>query len=252
MTLIEAVQGGVSVDASPRREPRHAHLDPPTSPSRLLLDPLRPFLVIAGLFMALAVAAYAGHGWLLLHIDEPIGRFVVDHREAWLDTVMLRISFFGSTRFVLAGGLVLALVAWPKCRMATVLIVAATLTRPPVEFVLKLIVNRDRPEIDQMVHGAGFSFPSGHPMAAATLWLMVPVVISLYTPSRRVWHVSVTSCLAAVVLIGSSRVYLGVHWPTDVLAGGLAAAMLLAGLDLAFRRLHAPRECAGTKVPCHG
>lgn len=250
MTLIEAVQGGVSVDASPRREPRHAHLDPPTSPSRILLEPWRPFLIVAALFAALAVAAFAADGWLLLHVDEPIGRFVVDHRTAWLDTAMLRISFFGSTRFVLGAGLVLALAAWPRCRMATVLIVGATLTRPPVEFVLKLLVNRDRPEIAQMVHGAGYSFPSGHPMAAATLWLLVPVVISLYTSSRRAWHVSVAACLAAVVLIGSSRVYLGVHWPSDVVAGGLAAAMLLAGLDLAFRRLHAPRGCGGARHPC--
>lgn len=249
MTLIEAVQGGVSGDAVPRREPRHAHLDPPTSPSRLLLDPWRPFLVVAGLFVVLAIAAYAADGWLLLHVDEPIGRFVVEHRTAWLDSVVRRISFLGSTRFVLVGGAVLAIAAWPKCRMATLLIVVATLTRPPVEFVLKLLVNRDRPEIDQMVHGAGFSFPSGHPMAAATLWLMVPVVISLYTPSRRVWHVSVVACVAAVVAIGASRVYLGVHWPTDVVAGGLAAAMLLAGLDVAFRHLHAPRACCGSRHP---
>lgn len=246
---MEAVTHPVAVaPVAPTRT--HAHLQPPSSPSRILLEPLHPFLFIAGLFVALAVAAFIAHGWLLLHVDEPVGRFVVDHRTAWLDTTMLRISFFGSTRFVLAGGLALAIAAWPKCRMATLLIVGATLTRPPVEFLLKLIVNRDRPEIDQMVHGAGYSFPSGHPMAAATLWLMVPVVISLYTPSRRAWHVSVTACLAAVVLIGASRVYLGVHWPTDVLAGGLAAAMLLAGLDVVFRRLHAPRGCGGAKHPC--
>lgn len=247
MTLIEAVQGGVSVDASPRREARHAHLDPPTSPSRLLLEPLRPFLLVASLFMALAVAAFVDGGSLLLHVDEPIGRFVVEHRTAWLDQLVRNISFFGSTRFVLAGGLVLAVVAWPKCRMVAALIVAATLTRPPLEFLLKLAVHRDRPQIDQMVHGAGYSFPSGHPMAAATLWLMVPIVVSLYTSSRRAWTISTVGSLTAVGLIGSSRVYLGVHWPTDVVAGGLAAAMLLAGLDLAFRRVHALRACGGTR-----
>jgi membrane-associated phospholipid phosphatase len=247
MTLIEAVQGGVSVDASPRREPRHAHLDPPTSPSRLLLEPLRPFLLVAGLFLTLAVAAFANGGSVLLHIDEPIGRFVVEHRTAWLDRVVRNISFFGSTRMVLVGGLALAIVAWPKCRMVAALIVAATLTRPPLEFLLKLAVSRDRPEIDQMVHGAGYSFPSGHPMAAATLWLMVPIVVSLYTSSHRIWVASAVGSLTAVALIGASRVYLGVHWPIDVFAGGLAAAMLLAGLDLVFRRLHAPRACGGTR-----
>jgi undecaprenyl-diphosphatase len=245
MTVLEAAPGDVVADVAPPRQLRHAHLDPPTSPSRLLLEPLRPFLVVAGLFLTLALAAFADGGSLLLHIDEPIGRFVVEHRTAWLDRLVRNVSFFGSTRLVLAGGLVLAIVAWPKCRMAAALIVAATLTRPPLEFLLKLAVNRDRPEIDQMVHGAGYSFPSGHPMAAATLWLMVPVVVSLYTTSRRAWVVSAVASLAAVGLIGASRVYLGVHWPIDVVAGGLAAAMLLAGLDVVFRRVHAPRGCGG-------
>jgi undecaprenyl-diphosphatase len=247
MTLLEAVPDGAIAVAPP--VVRHTHLDPPTSPSRLLLEPLRPFLIVAGLFLTLAVAAFADGGSLLLHVDEPIGRFVVEHRTAWLDRIVRNISFFGSTRVVLAGGVALAIVAWPKCRMVAALIIAATLTRPPLEFLLKLAVNRDRPEIDQMVHGAGFSFPSGHPMAAATLWLMVPIVVSLYTSSRRIWVTSVVASLGAVALIGASRVYLGVHWPIDVLAGGLAAAMLLAGLDVVFRRVHAPRGCGGAARP---
>ena len=224
---------------------RVAHLDPPTSPSRFLCDPVRRLLIVAGVFVALALAAFIAGGSLLLHVDEPIGRFVVDQRTAWLDRFFRNVSSFGSTKVVLVGGAALAIAAWPKCRMVSLLIVTATLTRPPVEFTLKLLVSRDRPQIDQMVHGAGYSFPSGHPMAAATLWLMVPVVVSLYTSSRRAWFLATVASISAVVLIGCSRVYLGVHWPADVLAGGLAAAMLLAGLDLLFRRVHVSRHCAG-------
>jgi undecaprenyl-diphosphatase len=241
MTVVESVLR----DTVPERRARVAHLEPPTSPSRFLCDPLHRLLIVAGLFVALAIAAFVDGGSLLLHVDEPISRFLIDHRTPWLDRTVRNISFFGSTKVVLGGGAVLAVVAWPRCRMASALIVAATLTRPLLEFTLKLLVHRDRPTIDQMVHGAGYSFPSGHPMAAATLWLMVPVVVSLYTSSHRAWTVATVGSLAAVLLIGSSRVYLGVHWPTDVLAGCLAAAMLLAGLDVLFRRLHAPRGCAG-------
>lgn len=250
MTLIEAVQGDVIVDVEPDREAPDAHLDPPFSPSRLLLEPLRPFLVVAGIFLTLAVAAFVASGSLLLRIDEPIGRFVVEHRTGWLDTAFLRISYFGSTTVVLGGGVLLAALAWRRCRLVALLVIAATLTRPSLEFVLKLAVNRDRPNIDQMVNGAGYSFPSGHVMAAATLWLMVPVVVSLYTPSRRVFRWTSGCSIAAVVLISASRVYLGVHWPIDVIAGGLAAAMLLAGLDVVFRRIHAPRACGGARHAC--
>ena len=159
------------------------------------------------------------------------------------------MSFLGSTKVVLLGGVVLALLAWRKCHMVALLVVAATLSRPLVEHTLKISVQRGRPSIDRMVNGVGYSFPSGHVMAAATLWLMVPLVVSLYTKSRRVWMAATIASVTLVVLIAASRVYLGVHWPIDVMAGGLAAAMLLAGLDVAFRRLHNPRPCGNAAAP---
>jgi len=232
------------------RDPRPvAHLDPPTSPSRLLCDPGGRLVAVAGLFIFLAAAAAIDGGGLLLHVDEPIGRFAVTHRTDTLDTFFRSVSFLGSTKVVLIGGAVLALLAWRKCRMVALLVVAATLSRPLVEHVIKITVQRGRPSIDRMVNGVGYSFPSGHVMAAATLWLMVPVVVSLYTRSRRVWMASAIASVTLVVLIAASRVYLGVHWPIDVLAGGLAAAMLLAGLDLGFRRLHQPWPCGDARQP---
>ena len=208
------------------------------------------WLRVAGLFIFLAAAAAIDGGGLLLHIDEPIGRFAVTHRTDTLDTFFRSVSFLGSTKIVFIGGAVLALLAWRRCHMVALLVVAATLSRPLVEHALKITVQRGRPSIDRMVNGVGYSFPSGHVMAAATLWLMVPLVVSLYTKSRRVWMASAIASVTLVVLIAASRVYLGVHWPIDVLAGGLAAAMLLAGLDMAFRRLHQPRPCGDARQPC--
>jgi undecaprenyl-diphosphatase len=108
--------------------------------------------------------------------------------------------------------------------------------RGPIEFVLKLAVNRDRPDFSQLVHGAGYSFPSGHPMAAAVFWGSMPIVLALYWRRRSVWIVSWVVALSMIVLIGYSRVYLGVHWPTDVLAGLLAGILLISGLDWLIQR----------------
>jgi undecaprenyl-diphosphatase len=227
---------------------RTLHHDPPTSPSRVLCGPQAVIRHVGLVFLLLAMAALVDHASLLLRVDLPIERFVISHRTAGLDDAFRRISFFGSTKVVLVGGAALAIAAWRRCRMVALLVVASTLTRPLVEHLLKIAVGRPRPQLSQMVNGVGYSFPSGHVMASSTLWLMVPVVLSLYHSSRKVWWASVVGSLTAVALISASRVYLGVHWFSDVVAGALAAAVLLAGLDLGFRRLHERRHCPAS--PC--
>jgi undecaprenyl-diphosphatase len=238
----------VSAAAAQAAVPTMRHLDPPTSPSRVLFSPVTRLVVVALAFVAFALAAAIDGGSTLLHIDRPIERFVVDARTAWLDDTFRWISFFGSTPVVLLGGLTLAIVAWQRCRMVAALVVVATLARPLLEVTLKESIGRDRPSLARMVVGEGHSFPSGHVLAAAALWAMVPVVVSLYTQSRRVWWISAIGAVVAVLLIGASRVYLGVHWTSDVLAGVLAATMLLAALDAGFRWAHGRRLCGGSAL----
>jgi undecaprenyl-diphosphatase len=244
VTPARVVAGPVGATPSPV-VPLLRHLDPPTSPSRVLSSPLSRLLAVALTFVGFAVAAAVDGGSALLRVDEPIERFVVANRSPWLDSTFRWISFFGSTPVVLLGGLTLATVAWRRCRMVAALVIVATLARPLMEFTLKESVGRDRPSLGRLVNGTGYSFPSGHVLAAAALWAMLPVVISLYTQSRRVWWAAAIAAVTAVTVIGASRVYLGVHWASDVIAGILAAALLLGGLDYGFRRLHERRQCGG-------
>jgi undecaprenyl-diphosphatase len=214
----------------------------------VLGNPVSRLVAVAAVFVAFAIAASINGGWLLLHVDEPIERFVVDNRSAWLDTTFRRISFFGSTQVVLIGGLTLAILAWRRCKVVAALVVVATLARPLMEFTLKESIGRDRPSLSRLVHGEGHSFPSGHVLAAAALWAMVPVVVSLYTQSRKVWWITAVGAVLAVGLIGASRVYLGVHWTTDVIGGIFAATLLLTALDYGFRRFHGRRHCGGAAL----
>ena len=201
---------------------RSAHLDPPTSPSRLLRDPGGRLVAVAGVFsIALAAAAAIDGGGLLLHIDEPIGRFVVTHRTDFLDTFFSWVSFLGSTKVVLLGGVVLALLAWRKCHMVALLVVAATLSRPLVEHTLKISVQRGRPSIDRMVNGRRLLVPQRprhgrrHPLADGAAGR-----VALHQVANGCgWRPTIAS-VTLVVLIAASRVDLGVHWPIDVMAGG--------------------------------
>ncbi|WP_306120216.1 MULTISPECIES: phosphatase PAP2 family protein [unclassified Roseitalea] len=83
----------------------------------------------------------------------------------------------------------------------------------------------DRPRPDLVPHGSivhTASFPSGHSMMAAVVYLTLGVLVSRILPQRRLKSYVLAVAALVTILVGMSRVYLGVHWPTDVLAGWLA------------------------------
>jgi undecaprenyl-diphosphatase len=85
----------------------------------------------------------------------------------------------------------------------------------------------DRPRPELVPHGSlvyTASFPSGHSMMAAVVFLTLGTLIARALPRRRQKIYALTVAVVATVLVGISRVYLGVHWPTDVLAGWIAGA----------------------------
>jgi undecaprenyl-diphosphatase len=149
---------------------------------------------------------------------------------------------------VLTLGPLLAILVWRRCRAVAIALVAATFARPAFEFVMKEVVGRDRPDYNRLVEGTGYSFPSGHPMAAVALWGMVPVVVGLFTRRRAVWWASVVLAGFMIVIISASRVYLGVHWISDVIGGLLFGAVFLLGIEWVLHRAHTmPGCCSKTR-----
>lgn len=97
----------------------------------------------------------------------------------------------------------------------------------------------DRPRPDLVPHGVvvtNASFPSGHTMMAAVVYLTLGVLFARSLPRRRLRIFVVSVSVLIALLVGVSRVYLGVHWPTDVLAGWtLGAAWALVCWLLAMK-----------------
>lgn len=108
--------------------------------------------------------------------------------------------------------------------------------------MLKTGYARPRPAlVAHLVEVSSSSFPSGHAMNSAIVFLSLGVLLSRALPERRLKGYVLSAGVVLTLLVGTSRVYLGVHWPTDVLAGW-AIGLAWAGLVwLVAERLHAGR-----------
>lgn len=101
--------------------------------------------------------------------------------------------------------------------------------------VLKEVFQRTRPDIEHLVSAGGYSFPSGHAMIATAFYGMLGYLIwiNLKGKGKPSWHVIVLT-FSLIIAIGTSRVYLGVHFPSDVIAGFAAGGVWLLACVLAL------------------
>jgi undecaprenyl-diphosphatase len=211
------------------------HQHPPMTLARVHARHAWILPVTAMLFVLLALGArFDALPW-----DKPIFRAVVDARTSWLETLALRVSFFGSTRVVLVVSAIAALLAWRRCPRLALAIVVIVAARPLAEWVLKELIDRDRPVGARLVRGTGPSFPSGHPLATAASWGLLPLVAALYTKRRAVWWGIAIGVWVLAVLVAASRVVLGVHWPSDVVGSLLLAVIGVAAAERFVAATHA-------------
>lgn len=166
----------------------------------------------------------------LVRVDGPVSRFLLEHREPWLTAGMQVVTWLGSAAVLVPVLLVLGLVArrvrgtWRPA----VFLVAALGGASASSAVVKLLVARPRPTSDALVAALGYAFPSGHSTAAAAGWLAAALVAGSLGRSFGLRVSLVAAALPVVVLVGVSRVYLGVHAATDVLGGWALGGLWLA------------------------
>jgi undecaprenyl-diphosphatase len=215
----------------------------PLTPARVVLG--HPVLVVASIVVTLVLAGLAAYhdGSVLLEVDEPIQRWVQDRRSEGLDTVFRLSSRMGSNVVIFSLAAILGALTWRRCRFVAVAILAAAALRPGMEYVVKALIGRPRPDIGRLIPGNGPSHPSGHVFASIALYGLVPAVVLVFTGSRRAWAWTVGVVIATVPFIAASRVYLGVHWFFDVVAGFLVGTLYLLAVEYLFRHYHPTDIC---------
>ncbi|MEW6637271.1 MAG: phosphatase PAP2 family protein [Actinomycetota bacterium] len=153
----------------------------------------------------------------------------------WLDGPMRAITALGYYRVVLPLMAVSAILFYLKgWRLSAVLLIVSTAGGIVLTTVLKTVFQRQRPELFDTGYVAGFfSYPSGHATVAVGFYGALALILAYHLRGFARWLAAALGALL-VVLIGFSRLYLGVHYPTDVLAGFLSAPLWLVSVGTVY------------------
>ena len=165
------------------------------------------------------------HGKTVTPFDRSILYFMYHHRAHWLTQTAKALARMGSPPVMAGVVLVSAVVGvfWRKVRGAAWTMPIAIIGAGVIIQAVKLVIKRPRPSFfAPLLHESGFSFPSGHSLIAMVVYgLFGYFLMHLF---QNVWAKLAVRVLTALIVaaIGVSRVYVGVHYPTDVLEGWIA------------------------------
>jgi undecaprenyl-diphosphatase len=152
-------------------------------------------------------------------LADPIG-------PPWFEIMMRDITSLGSTTVLTIVTLAAVFYLVMDGKRASAALVAIAVSGGAVlSFVLKSGFDRPRPDlVAHLVEVSTLSFPSGHAMGSAVTYLTLGALLARTQPRRRIKIYVLTVAVLLTLMVGISRVYLGVHWPTDVLAGWCAGS----------------------------
>ena len=201
--------------------------------------------------LAIAAGALLLFGWLAEEVikgdtnqfDATVRGAVHNHATPLLTSIMQGFSFLGSVTWVLSFGLLVicACFYFKRPRIAGFLAIAMT-GASTLDYVLKLSFHRPRPAAFFGVAPSSYSFPSGHALGSLCFYgILASVLSDRMRPGKQKFFVWLAAAFL-VAMIGLSRIYLGVHYPSDVIAGYLAGAVWVTAVTVVDELLLDRRE----------
>lgn len=154
-------------------------------------------------------------------LDDRVFAYLKNHVSERNNDIMNFFTFLGTHEFLIPANLLL--IGWflivKKHRWYSIKVPAIALSSLGLMFLLKHIFNRERPAIPLLEHAKGLSFPSGHALMSVTFYgLIIYIVFKSVTNKELKWTL-ISMLVLLIIIIGFSRIYLRVHYASDVIAG---------------------------------
>jgi undecaprenyl-diphosphatase len=166
----------------------------------------------------------------------------------WLPETMTNLTALGSATVLLfISALVIVYLLLSRQARTALFVFAATAGGIGMGGLLKLVYARPRPNlVPHLADVTSSSFPSGHATDSAIVYLTLAALLARAVPEAALRITIIGAAILLSLLIGVSRVYLGVHWPSDVVAGWSIGAAWALACSLAYGRIRKPaRGAAG-------
>lgn len=199
--------------------------------------------------MTLAIAALFFFGWLAdemlegdtSRFDETVRNYVHGFAFPALTSVMQAASFLGSTLFLTVFGVFIVVVLYlRKHRRGAIIFAVTTIGSSLLLVTLKYAFKRVRPEpFFETILPASYSFPSGHSLASFCFYGALAAILTARIKNIRLKILIWISAILLIPLIGTSRVYLGVHYPSDVIAGFVVGLIWVITIAIGDKLIHA-------------
>jgi len=213
---------------------------------RVLVNALALVAALLG-FALIASQVSAGHTqafdqWVLDSLRREDNR-AIPVGPAWLESIALDVTSLGSAGVLITLALlVLGYLLFERRYGLALLTLAANAGGWILEVVLKASFGRQRPSVvPHLEHVTSSSFPSGHSMLAAVVYLTLGALLARSTADKALRIYFIAAGMFLTFIVGLTRIYLGVHYPTDVMGGWIAGfgwAVLCALVAEALQRRH--------------
>lgn len=156
--------------------------------------------------------------------DKVIYEVIIKFRCDFLDSFFKFITVFGNINTIFFIACLFLII---KRNKDALLLSVISVICPTVMYIIKSIIKRQRPTILQLIDQGGYSFPSGHAMIAVCVYGYFIYYFYRHVKNKCLRNFVCTFLVIFILLIGISRIYLGVHYPSDILGGYLISSIIL-------------------------